>query len=256
MIHQAVNGYWTRNYAYDEPNSKPTNNRLTSTMIGKSKETYQYDLHGNLTQMPHLPQMTWDFKDQLANTQRQVVNNGSAETTYYVYDASGQRVRKVTESSNGTRRKERIYLGGYEIYREYGSDGNTVNLERQTLHVMDDKHRIALVETRTQGDDGSSAQLVRYQFSNQLDSATLELDDQGQIITYEEYYPYGSTSYQAVSSQTETPKRYRFTGKERDEENELSYHGARYYAPWLGRWTACDPAGAVDSYNRYLLCSK
>ena len=151
----------------------------------------------------------------------------------------------------GSRRKERIYLSGYEIYREYGSDGNAVNLERQTLHVMDDKHRIALVETRTQGDDGSSEQLVRYQFSNQLDSATLELDDQSQIITYEEYYPYGSTSYQAVSSQTETPKRYRFTGKERDEENELSYHSARYYAPWLGRWTACDPAGAVDSYNLY-----
>ena len=234
------------------PNSKPTNNRLTSTMIGKTKETYQYDLHGNMTQMPHLPQMTWDFKDQLTSTQRQVVNNGSAETTYYVYDATGQRVRKVTESSSGTRRKERIYLGGYEIYREFGSDGNTVNLERQTLHVMDDKHRIALVETRTQGDDGSSEQFVRYQFSNQLDSATLELDDQGQIITYEEYYPYGSTSYQAVRSQTETPKRYRFTGKERDEENELSYHGARYYAPWLGRWTACDPAGAVDGLNLYL----
>ena len=79
--------------------------RLTSTMIGKSKETYQYDLHGNMTRMPHLPQMTWDFKDQLASTQRQVVNNGSAETTYYVYDASGQRVRKVTESSNGIEEK-------------------------------------------------------------------------------------------------------------------------------------------------------
>ena len=46
--------------------------------------------------------------------------------------------------------------------------------------------------------DGSPAQLIRYQFGNHLGSASLELDDAGQIISYEEYYPYGSTSYQAV----------------------------------------------------------
>src|SRR5690606_12628888 len=32
-----------------------------------------------------------------------------------------------------------------------------------------------------------------------------------------------------------------YTGKEKDEETGLYYHGARYYAPWLGRWTAADP---------------
>ena len=47
------------------------------------------------------------------------------------------------------------------------------------------------------------AQLIRYQFGNHLGSASLELDDQAQIISYEEYHPYGSTSYQAVRSQTE-----------------------------------------------------
>jgi RHS repeat-associated protein len=38
------------------------------------------------------------------------------------------------------------------------------------------------------------------------------------------------------------PKRYRYTGKERDEESGLYYYGARYYAAWLGRWTSVDPA--------------
>ena len=46
-------------------------------------------------------------------------------------------------------------------------------------------------------------------------------------------------------------KRYRFTGKERDEESGLAYHSARYYAPWLLRWTAADPAGLVDGGNLY-----
>jgi hypothetical protein len=39
-------------------------------------------------------------------------------------------------------------------------------------------------------------------------SASLELDHQAQIIPYEGYYPYGSTPYQAVRSQAETPERY------------------------------------------------
>jgi RHS repeat-associated protein len=38
---------------------------------------------------------------------------------------------------------------------------------------------------------------------------------------------------------------------ERDEETGLSHHGARYYAPWLGRWTASDPIGIGDGVNRY-----
>ena len=88
--------------------------------------------------------------------------------------------------------------------------------------------------------------LIRYQLSNHLGSASVELDDQAQIISYEEYTPYGSSSYQAVRSQTETAKRYRYTGKVRDEESGFNYHGARYYASWLGRWTAADPIRIQD----------
>jgi RHS repeat-associated protein len=46
-------------------------------------------------------------------------------------------------------------------------------------------------------------------------------------------------------------KRYRYTGKEKDDETGLCYHGARYYAPWLGRWVSADPAGMGDGVNRY-----
>jgi RHS repeat-associated protein len=260
MIHQAANGSWTRAYAYEEPSLlefAKTSNRLSRTSIGATTEPYSHDAHGNMTSMPHLPLMRWDFEDQLQATSQQVVNNGGTpEITYYVYDASGQRVRKVTERQAGpgqtpTRMKERIYLGGFELYREYAGDGQTVTLARETLHLMDDKQRIALVETRTQGSDPAPTQLIRYQLGNHLGSASLELDDQAQIISYEEYYPYGSTSYQAVRSQTETPKRYRYTGKERDEETGLYYHGARYYAVWVGRWVSCDPAGLVDGINVY-----
>jgi hypothetical protein len=41
-------------------------------------------------------------------------------------------------------------------------------------------------------------------------------------------------------------KRYRYTGKERDDSSGLCYYGARYLAPWLARWISPDSTG-VDS---------
>lgn len=272
---------WTRGYTYDETSLiedglnggfNKTSNRLSKTTINPNSnnpvvEPYRHDAHGNILAMPHLQLMQWDYKDQLRTSQRQKINDEDAEgiqhhgdRTYYVYDAGGQRIRKVTELAGGNLIEERIYLGGFETFRRHKPDGSgiidesTVKLERETLHIMDDKQRIALVETRTFDKDDSDLapqQLIRYQFGNHLGSASLELDHQAQIISYEEYTPYGSSSYQAVRSQTETAKRYRYTGKERDEETGFTYHGARYYAAWLGRWESCDPRLFVDGLNLY-----
>ena len=259
----AANPGWNRAYAYNEPSKLEPgkqSNRLTRTAVGTTTEIYAaggngYDAHGNMLRMPHLQLIQWDFKNQLQMTQRQAVNAVDAEgmghqgeRTWYVYDSAGQRVRKVTELVPAQVKEERIYLGCFEIYRKDGANP----LVRETLHVMDDKQRIALVESRTQGNEpGVPQQLIRYQFGNHLSSASLELDDQAHVVSYEEYTPCGSTSYQAVRSQTETPKRYRYTGKERDQESGLYYHGARYYAPWLGRWNSCDPSGLIDGVNLY-----
>ena len=104
------------------------------------------------------------------------------------------------------------------------------------------KQRIALVETRTQGDDGSPEQLIRYQFGNHLGSASLELDEAGQIISYEEYYPYGSTSYQAGRSAAEVSlKRYRYTGKERDEETGFALPRGTVLRAVVGEVGECRP---------------
>ncbi|MFL6253729.1 MAG: SpvB/TcaC N-terminal domain-containing protein [Pyrinomonadaceae bacterium] len=253
MIHAAVNGNWTRVYNYDEPSA--TNNRLTSTAVGASVEQYAFDAHGNIVQMPHLPSLEWDFRDQLRVTQQQVVNGGAAEKTFYVYDAAGARVRKVTEGAGGTKKQERVYLGAFELYREFDGGGATT-LERETLNLMDKERRVALVETKThdavQPPNTPPAVVARYQFGDHLGSATLELDEAGAVISYEEYYPYGGTSFQAGPSAAEVSlKRYRYAGKERDRETGFYYHGARYYVPWLGRWSSCDPAGVGDGVNLY-----
>jgi RHS repeat-associated protein len=257
MIHQAgANGSWTRRYNYEAANNRLRATSLPGDADGVFSGNYTYDVHGSMTRMPHLPMMQWDFHDQLQATAKQVTNNGVPEKTWYVYDAGGQRVRKVTErhaalGQRPTRKDERIYLGDFEIHRKYDNNGDTITLERETLHILDDKQRIALVETKTQGSDPGPEQLTRYQFGNHLGSASQELDEQAHIISYEEYFVYGSTSYQAVRSQTETPKRYRYTCMERDEESALNYHSARYYAPWVQKWLSCDPAGGIQSLYEY-----
>ncbi len=255
LRHLASGGSWKRRYDYEEDSlleAGKQSNRLTRTTVGNGFnhiEAYTHDAHGNMTAMPHLATMVWDFEDQL-----QQVDLGGGGTAYYVYDVAGQRVRKVIERETGARRKERIYLDGFEICREYSSNGATVTVERESLHVMDDEQRIALVETLTTENGNlvnAPGPLQRYQFGNHLGSTWLELDQRAQIISYQEYYSYGSTAYQAVRHQTETATRYRYISKEQDEESAFYYHGARYYAPWLGKWVTVDPAGMVDGLNLY-----
>lgn len=244
-------GGWTRHYRYAEESNRLLETSRPDDDLEDTLYSYRYDYndHGSMTRMPHLPLMQWDVDEQLRASSQQVRDDGGTpETTYYLYNASGQRVRKVTDrqaapDEDPERRKERLYLGGFEIYREYNGGGEPA-LERESLHVMDDQQRIALVETRTQGNDDSLRQLTRYQLGNHLGSACLELDEVGAVISYEEYHPYGTTAYQAGRSDTEVSlKRFRYTGKERDEETGLNYHGARYYAPWAGRWCSTDPLG-------------
>ena len=45
---------------------------------------------------------------------------------------------------------------------------------------------------RTAGADAGPARLIRYQLADHLDSSVLELDQHAQVISYEQYYPYGS----------------------------------------------------------------
>lgn len=253
MAHQAAGGGWTRSYSYDEASllePERAGNRLSATSVG-DPESYTYDEHGSMTRMPHLPVMQWNFKDELIAASRQVA--ATPEITYFGYAADGRRTRKVTERQNGTRRTERLYVEGWEIYREYAGDGTTVTLARESLHVFDGKRRIAIVDTQTVAGGvviDTPVPATRYQLGNHLGSVCLELDHAAGLISYEEYTPYGSPAVQTGASATEVRRRrYRYLALERDNETGLGHHGARYYAPWLGRWSSCDPSGLVAGQN-------
>jgi len=233
---------WTKEFTIDSDS-----NRLASVATAIT-ETYGYDNRGNLVGgMAHLADLIYNESNRLEVSP----NVTGTIITYYQYDYAGQRVRKVTEDTNSGILHTRKYVGQWETYTK---DQSGTILERETLHVGDDTGRIALIDTPVRDDFSTGeVQLLRYQYSNHLGTATLELDDSGNIISYEEYYPFGTTSFQSGRTTAEVSlKRYRFTGKERDEETGMYYHGARYYIPWLCRWSAVDPLqGEMSEWSSY-----
>jgi RHS repeat-associated protein len=243
----ASQGSYTRDYYYNS-----NNNQCYRTMVGSNVYNYSYHAqHGFLLGLPHLSLLNWNFKEEVCATSTQKVSNGDIpETTYYQYDSKGKRLRKITENfapanTTPTQKNSRTYIEGYEYYEDFSSGEQT-----HSLSLIDQGQRFVMIE-----DSSVYGYLTRYQHPNHQSSCTLETDDTGNVITYEEYHPFGTTSYQATNqSITCKAKRYRYTGMERDDETGLNYHGGRYYIPWLCRWISADKTGIQDGFNVYAYC--
>jgi RHS repeat-associated protein len=111
---------------------------------------------------------------------------------------------------------------------------------------MDDKQRIALVRLGpAQPDDQGPA--TQFHLGDHLGSTNAIADASGALTNREEFTPYGETSFGSF-----VRKRYRFTGKERDEESGINYHHARYLSLTLCRWLSCDPIREAGGLNQFL----
>jgi RHS repeat-associated protein len=244
MRHVSVTERWTRSYDYHADS-----NRLRSTSHGVETINYDHDAHGNMLNYSNSPvenRFKWDYRDMPFT-----ISVGGGGNAYYQYDGNRQRSRKhIKRAGNVT--EDRLYLEGFELYQY--SEGGIVKEEIETYHVFSDSQRVLLVEDvrQTNNNNLNTGVLFRYQYSNHLGSVGLEADGNANIISYEEYHPYGTVAYEALNGSIKAAaKRYRFTGMERDEENGLFYCGARYYAAWLTRWVSPDPSGTVDGPNLY-----
>jgi RHS repeat-associated protein len=254
---------WTRSQ-----NIMPDSNRLKSisSQNGTNDSVdMSYDKSGNLKQL-HINSavsLTWSCCENLVKVGIIQRPNEPDDSDYYTYDSSEQRTRKVSERLAGSgallQKEEKIYLGNFEIKRlkQETPQGETTILKRQTLRVMDDRTCVAILhyweqDTLQREVDREGTRKRRYQLDNHLGSVSLEVDEDAEIVSYEEYFPYGGTALLAGKNQREVKlKEYRYSGKERDDTTGLYYYGARYYAPWLGRWMSPDPAGTVDGLNLY-----
>ncbi len=202
-----------------------------------------FDANGNLLQLIRGQTLEWDLRNQLQQIITVTRATAASDQERYIYDSLGQRCRKIssTQTASRTLLNEVRYLPGLEI--RTSADG-------EVLHVLTvDKVRV--LHWQAGKPDGIANDQIRYSLTDHLGSSTLELDQQGGLISQESYYPFGGTSWWAARSAVEAKyKTIRYSGKERDASG-LYYYGFRYYAPWLQRWINPDPAGDVNGLNLF-----
>jgi len=87
-------------------------------------------------------------------------------------------------------------------------------------------------------------------------SISITLDENSEIVSAQDYYPYGEILRQYTVGSGVNNK-YFFTEKERDSETNYDYFGARYYDSELGRWLQVNPLWEKyhgwSSYNYTLI---
>jgi insecticidal toxin complex protein TccC len=247
----APSSRWTRTMSV-----APNSNRAVdaSALAGGSIDSW-FDANGNQIKSAGLPSLGWSYRNELRQTI--LIDRGpdaDPDAQYCVYDATGKRVRTLIQrkTAAGLQTEETLYLGNLEITRS--RQGTELVTESRRLRLMDVESCIAerLIWTVGAPPAGVSQPQLRYQLDNEQGSAMMEVDGAGNLISYEEYSPYGSTVYATGASLAEVSlKQYRYSGKNRDQVTGFYYYGARHYAPWLGRWLSPDPSGTADGLNLY-----
>jgi RHS repeat-associated protein len=255
--HAGTTQSWTTEM-WVSPTSNRSLPRLDPGGVPLPDPESHFDAAGNLARMAHLRRIDWSWRGTLNRAVVIERPGGTDDGESYTYGADGMRARKVaTRVVHGGEVEvtEKVYFGTSE--RKRVLRGGAVILERWTTHVSDGEGRVALVHRwvtdllRRETDDPSRPRVV-YQLTTHQGSSAVEVDEDGNLVSYEEYFPYGGTAFIAGDRARDIDlKEYRYTGKERDDATNLYYFGYRYYAPWMGRWLSPDPLGPEDDLNLY-----
>jgi RHS repeat-associated protein len=225
------------------------NNRLTSLVNGSLTHPYGFDDNGNLIQQDTDKHHTWDHADRMIGYRVQPnPSSPSSIEARYLYGADGMRVKKWVRKGNSAALDESaVYIDGIFEHHKWTQGGATK--QNNHLHVMDNQSRIAIVRV---GDKhpNDGGEKVQYHLGDHLGGSAVVIggadSSESKFINREEYFPFGETSFGSFAK-----KRYRFSGKERDEESGLYYYGARFYFCPLSRWISCDPLGPAAGLNAY-----
>ena len=252
----------TQTYTYDRANRLKT---AAESGAGTAwSRTYGYDVYGNravtansgLPTSPLMPTATTNFSastNRLTLTGARYDNAGNLTATSLgdtlKYDAEN-RLKSYTLSNATTTYK-------------YGPEGRRVQKATPTVtetYVYDAFGKLAAEYSTAAPSSGGTF----YRTTDHLGSTRLVTKQDKSDADCYDYAPFGEEIPNTLGSRSSNAcfaasfdGRHRFTGQERDEESDLDYFGARYYASNMGRFLSVDPenAGALatdpQSWNMY-----
>lgn len=241
------------NYTTDITVSDRSNRSVLKTLAETSSEVDAlFTAGGQQKQLLPGQALSWTVRNELLMVTPVVRDGDVNDRESYRYDGGHQRIVKISlqKTNSSTQTQRALYLPELELHT--AATGGTENESLQVITVNDaGRAQVRVLHWVNGQPDSISNNQIRYSYGNLTGNSTLELDGDGNVISLEEYYPYGGTAVWTARSQVEADyKTLRYSGKERDATG-LYYYGYRYYQPWAGRWLSADPAGIVDGLNLY-----
>jgi RHS repeat-associated protein len=177
--------------------------------------SYTYDGNGNVKT---------DTRNQIASINYNFLNlpesvNRTPGNLSYVYDASGTKLRKVTTSTT------RDYIDGIEY--------NGSNIE----FIMTEEGRVR--------PNGATSYIYEYFLKDGLGNTRATIMQDGSIVQVQDYYAFGLEMNRGNGFTSSPENKYKYNGKERQDETGEYDYGARFYDPVIARWTSIDPLAEV-----------
>ncbi|MFA6304660.1 MAG: RHS repeat-associated core domain-containing protein [Patescibacteria group bacterium] len=225
---------------YEYANANP----YQATEINNIAQTY--DLNGNLTNDGSL---TFNFnrQDRFAST-----TLDASTTLAMLYDYTGIRTMKQKAFDTIDTQFNLITLLYTDYYPNKLYEENLSSIQGSTStpssveirHIMLGNQTIANIKRTNYANP-----VLTLVFSDHLGSSAIVTNSSGVLKTIYDYYPYGGERNTDETYGYATD--YRFTGKELDEETNLSYFEQRYLNQDTGRFNRVDPLTFNIAFNNF-----
>ena len=209
-------------------------NRLKK-VTGESDQ-FTYDYNGNLTNdyFNNNTDIKYDHRNLIIEIIRvdELVEPPTTYITTYKYDEAGNRIQKIVTKDDGSTME--IIVNEYYIRDVSGKEiGIYQNDTLKFWNVWGNGNEGRITP------DG-----IRYYYiKDHLGSIRAVLNDSNNLVEAIDNDAWGHIARYWTTS----PTKYKFTGKERDNETGYDYFGARYYDARIGRWGQIEPM-----FNKYI----
>lgn len=215
-------------------------------LYSDGENRYEYDLNGNLIKISNTnetKQLTYDALDRLTS----ITLNGTKKLSYS-YDPLSRRLKTTT----------------------YIFDGSSWNKVDSKLYYYDSSQDIGFCNEKK---EIKELCILGLNFNQEQTPIAIEIDGHPFLALYDEVlslrnlvsledkthtqsYRYSSFGERIVYNEDgvedEPLTTIGFQGKRHDSESGFIFYGRRYYYPKIKRWIHLDPSGFQDGSNRYL----